>query len=182
MVQFSVPDVYDDRCFRFSVTPRAVLLAGSRHREVDFEVCTRLVHAFWSLHIGFLTGCAPGVDRCFRRTLYLVKRCALLLVFPDDPRTGAWGKGSTLAFRTCVSQPKPVFVVSTLALNQFSHMLCGHYKTNRVRFHIEEKQARIKDSSLLDVLSNGCRTYHGRLEGTRHSFKPPSFDLFFRCR
>ena len=36
MVQFSVPDVYDDRCFRFSVTPRAVLLAGSRHREVDF--------------------------------------------------------------------------------------------------------------------------------------------------
>ena len=160
MVQFSVPDTHDEECFRFSVAPGAVLLAGSRHRDLDAEVCTRLVHAFWSLRIGFLTGCAPGVDSCFRRalshapyrewafigcafprrpshsrrlfttvvvppglpsavalarrTLYLVKRCALLLVFPDDPHTGAWGKGSKLAFRTCVSQLKPAFVVSTV--------------------------------------------------------------------
>ena len=69
MVQFSVPDTHDKGCFRFSVTPGAVLLAGSRRREVDAEVCSRLVHAFWSLRISFLTGCAPGVDRCFRRAL-----------------------------------------------------------------------------------------------------------------
>jgi len=46
----------------------------------------------------------------------------------------------------------------SVALNQFSHMLCSHYETNRVSFHIDEKQARIKDSALLDVLSNGCRS------------------------
>lgn len=45
----------------------------------------------------------------------------------------------------------------SVALNQFSHMLCSHYETNRVNFHIQQKQARIKDSALLDVLSNGCR-------------------------
>jgi len=158
MVQFSLPQFHNDRCYRFSLAPGAVLLAGSRHRQVPPEVCARLVHAFWSLRISFLTGCAPGVDGSFRRalshspyrewtfvgcafpkrpscskrlfttvvvppglppavalarrTLYLVKRCALLLAFPDDPHTGAWGKGSTLAFRTCVSQLKPAFVVS----------------------------------------------------------------------
>ena len=158
MVQFSLPDSHGNRCYRFSVAPGAVLLAGSRHRQVLPSVCARLVHTFWSLRIGFLTGCAPGVDHCFRRalshspyrgwtfvgcafsarpsnserlfstvvvppglpaavalarrTLYLAKRCALLVVFPDDPYTGAWGKGSTLAFGACMSQLKPAFVVS----------------------------------------------------------------------
>ena len=45
----------------------------------------------------------------------------------------------------------------SVALNQFSHMLCSHYETDRVNFQIEQKQARIKDSSLLDVLAKGCR-------------------------
>ena len=158
MVQFSVADAHDHRGYRFSLAPGAVLLAGSRHRQVPPSVCSPLVHAFWSLRIGFLTGCAPGVDGCFRRalshspyrewafvgcafprrpshskglfitvvvppglppavalarrTLYLVKRCALLVLFPDDPRTGAWGKGSSLAFGSCISQLKPAFVVS----------------------------------------------------------------------
>ena len=47
-----------------------------------------------------------------RRTLWMVKRAALLVLFPDDPLSGRWGTGSTLAFRAATEQLKPVFVVS----------------------------------------------------------------------
>ena len=42
----------------------------------------------------------------------MVKRAAMLLLFPDDPLSGRWGWGSTLAFRAATEQLKPVFVVS----------------------------------------------------------------------
>ncbi len=35
-----------------------------------------------------------------------------LVLFPDNPRTGAWGRGSSLAFRTATQQHKRVFVVT----------------------------------------------------------------------
>ncbi len=47
-----------------------------------------------------------------RRTLWMVKRCVLLVLFPDDPATGRWGKGSRLAFQAALFQLKPVFVVT----------------------------------------------------------------------
>lgn len=47
-----------------------------------------------------------------RRTLWMVKRAVLLILFPDDPATGRWGRGSGLAFRAAVEQLKPVFVVT----------------------------------------------------------------------
>ena len=47
-----------------------------------------------------------------RRTLWMVKRSVLLLLFPDDPATGRWGKGSRLAFDAALFQLKPVFVVT----------------------------------------------------------------------
>ena len=50
-----------------------------------------------------------------RRTLWMVKRASLLVLFPDDPLTGRWGRGSTLAFRAATEQLKPVFVVSSTA-------------------------------------------------------------------
>jgi hypothetical protein len=48
-----------------------------------------------------------------RRTLWMVKRCVLLILFPDDPATGRWGKGSRLAFTAALFQLKPVFVVTS---------------------------------------------------------------------
>ncbi len=48
-----------------------------------------------------------------RRTLWMVKRSVLLILFPDDPATGRWGKGSRLAFDAALFQLKPVFVVTT---------------------------------------------------------------------
>ena len=50
-----------------------------------------------------------------RRTLWMVKRAELVVLFPDDPLTGRWGRGSTLAFRAATEQLKPVFVVSSTA-------------------------------------------------------------------
>ena len=47
-----------------------------------------------------------------RRTVGMVSACTHLIVFPDNPRTGAWGRGSSLALRTAVQQHKQVFVVT----------------------------------------------------------------------
>ena len=47
-----------------------------------------------------------------RRTLWMVKRSVLLILFPDDPASGHWGKGSRLAFHAALFQLKPVFVVT----------------------------------------------------------------------
>lgn len=47
-----------------------------------------------------------------RRTLWLVKRACLVCLFPDDPTTGQWGRGSRLVFRAALDQLKPLFVVS----------------------------------------------------------------------
>jgi hypothetical protein len=43
----------------------------------------------------------------------MVKRAEFVVLFPDDPLTGHWGRGSTLAFRAATEQLKPVFVVSS---------------------------------------------------------------------
>ena len=47
----------------------------------------------------------------YRRTLWMVDRCSMAVLFPTDPQTGAWGKGSRLVFRSCVYHLKPLFVV-----------------------------------------------------------------------
>ena len=47
-----------------------------------------------------------------RRTVWMARRCELLILFPTDPATGKWGRGSTLAFNTATLNLKPVFVVS----------------------------------------------------------------------
>ena len=47
-----------------------------------------------------------------RRTVWLVRRASVLVLFPIDPHTGTWGKGSTLAFNTALYNLTPVFVVT----------------------------------------------------------------------
>jgi len=49
-----------------------------------------------------------------RRTIWMARRCQLLILFPDDPKTGKWGKGSRLAFNTATLNLKPIFVASKL--------------------------------------------------------------------
>lgn len=47
-----------------------------------------------------------------RRTIWMARRCQFLVLFPDDPESGNWGKGSRLAFNTATLNLKPVFIVS----------------------------------------------------------------------
>lgn len=160
MVSFSVPVAGGEPRFRFSVPQLGVLFAGSRNKQVPLIVCKDLIRGLAWDGFSFLVGCAPGVDRCFRkalaeseyaervfvgcafgnrvkalsnyglfasvvvrkglsvkealrrRTLWLVNRACLVFLFPDDPTTGQWGRGSQLVFRAALDQHKPVFVVS----------------------------------------------------------------------
>ena len=159
MYTFSVsssPEPTSSRCFQ--VRPPVVAFAGSRRGSLPGSVASSLVHTFHALDLSLLTGCAPGIDECFRqamvkqpfehhsmvacafesrarrfdaegllgipvvpvglspaaalhrRTVWMVRRCGLLVLFPADPVFGHWGRGSTLAFRTAVYNLKPVFV------------------------------------------------------------------------
>jgi hypothetical protein len=49
-----------------------------------------------------------------RRTVNMVSDCTSLVLFPDNPRTGTWGRGSTLIFRTAMQQHKRIFVVTAI--------------------------------------------------------------------
>jgi hypothetical protein len=57
-----------------------------------------------------------------RRTLWLVKRCCLAVLFPEDPYSGQWGPGSRLVFRACLDQLKPLFVASSVAPRETEHV------------------------------------------------------------
>jgi len=48
-----------------------------------------------------------------RRTIWMVKRCSMVVLFPENPKDNSWGKGSSLVFRASVYHLKPVFVVSS---------------------------------------------------------------------
>ena len=157
MVTFSIPRTSTS----FRVRPHAVGFAGSRNGVLHRDTAVTLVEGFHHLGFGFLTGCATGIDRCFRsafasraafaqrsivacafedradrfsvgeifastvvtagltpaaalhhRTIWVVRHCSLLVLLPDDPVTGCWGRGSRLAFNTARYNRKPVFLVT----------------------------------------------------------------------
>ncbi len=56
-----------------------------------------------------------------RRTLYLVKRSCMVVLLPDDPFTGQWGRGSSLVFRAALDQLKPVFVICSSCPKKSDH-------------------------------------------------------------
>ena len=56
----------------------------------------------------------PPAAALHRRTVGMVSDCTSLVLFPDNPCTGTWGRGSSLAFRTAVQQHKRVFVVTAI--------------------------------------------------------------------
>jgi hypothetical protein len=136
---------------------------------VPQEVAVSLVSSFASLGFSFYTGCAAGVDACFRsalagsaareqsfiacafasrarrhsgsgayasvvvpdgltpraalhrRTVWMVRRCSLLVLFPESPPDGRWGAGCRLAFRTALANLIPVFVAASSAPAESEH-------------------------------------------------------------
>ena len=86
-------------------------------RESSFIACAFSGRVGQSEDVGLTAGVVvpDGLSAAAalrRRTLWMVKRCVLLILFPDDPATGRWGKGSRLAFQAALFQLKPVFVVT----------------------------------------------------------------------
>jgi len=86
-------------------------------RESSFIACAFAGRVGQSEDVGLTAGVVvpDGLSAAAalrRRTLWMVKRCVLLILFPDDPKTGRWGKGSRLAFTAALFQLKPVFVVT----------------------------------------------------------------------
>ena len=145
---------------QFTARPQVVAFAGSRRGLLPESIAFSVVHAFHASGLSFLTGCATGIDSCFRqalamrpyeqhtmiacafesrarrldsgglaafsvvpdglspaaalhrRTVWMVGHCGLLVLFPTDPVSGRWGRGSSLAFRAALDHAKPVFVDS----------------------------------------------------------------------
>lgn len=98
-----------DRCFRtaFHTVPdaagRAIVACAfdSRARRLAVgEVFTGVV----------VPDGLSAAAALHRRTVWVVAHCALLLLFPDDPHTGRWGRGSRLAFEVARAHLKPVFL------------------------------------------------------------------------
>ena len=103
-----------DACFRLTLADRP------GWSESTFVACAFADRVPASVSRGlFASVVVPeGLSRAAalrRRTLWMVKRAELVVLFPDDPLTGRWGRGSTLAFRAATEQLKPVFVVSSTA-------------------------------------------------------------------
>jgi uncharacterized protein (DUF608 family) len=46
------------------------------------------------------------------RTLWMTEVADIAVVFPDDPVSNDWGKGSTVAINAMIKQGKPVFVAT----------------------------------------------------------------------
>jgi hypothetical protein len=99
-----------DRCFRKA-------LAASEHTDKTFVACAFVKRIGHIMDTGLFASCVvphgiPPKAALARRTLWMVKRASLIVLFPDNPENDRWGKGSTLVFNAAVMQLKPLFVVS----------------------------------------------------------------------
>jgi hypothetical protein len=83
------------------------------------------------------------------RTVYLVKRTSVAIVFPDNPFSNVWGNGSKLVIRECIKSGKPVFVVSDKMLE-------------------ESKEYKILPSSLYGIISGYWVLSKLKCQGVKH--------------
>ena len=99
-----------DRSFRKSLTyypyHKRAFVACAFHERTKPE------HTFGLFASVVVPEKIPYKAALARRTVWMARRCELLVLFPVDPLTIKWGRGSTLAFNTATLNLKPVFVVS----------------------------------------------------------------------
>jgi len=91
-------------------------LSRSPWREDAWIACASARRAWAARRLGldaFVVvprGLSPEIAR-YRRTLWMVRRCALAILFPDCRQDGKWGSLSRLVFRSALANLKPLFVV-----------------------------------------------------------------------
>ena len=101
-----------DRCVRDSVAGSSLAKKCTVH--CAFPSRAREAEALGLKAVCQVAGIASPAAALHWRTVLMVRECSLLVLFPDDPTTGTWGKGSRLAFNTAVQCHIPVFVVTTI--------------------------------------------------------------------
>ena len=109
-----------DACFR------AALARQSAAKAIVACAFTSREKTYASPQLTALTVVPSGLSPAaalHRRTVWMVRRASLLVLFPIDPPTGKWGKGSTLAFNTALYNLKPVFVVTSIRLTPIPSFL-----------------------------------------------------------
>jgi len=100
-----------DRSFRRAVSE-------SPHKNNCFVACAFPERTKSSYTYGLFASVVvpkniPPKAALHRRTIWMVKRCSMVVLFPENPIDKSWGKGSRLVFRASMYHLKPVFVVSS---------------------------------------------------------------------
>jgi len=108
-----------DRSFR-----RA--LANSPYKDRCFVACAFAQRVKYSHSYGLYASVVVPENltpkaALHRRTLWMVKRCSMAVLFPENPRDKSWGKGSSLVFRASMYHLKPVFVVCSTSPKKSIH-------------------------------------------------------------
>jgi hypothetical protein len=101
-----------DRCFRDAV----VELSLSERCRVHcaFQSRAREAEALGLKSVCRVADIPSPAAALHWRTVLMVRECSLLVLFPDDPTAGTWGRGSRLAFNTAIQDHIPVFVVTAI--------------------------------------------------------------------
>jgi hypothetical protein len=99
-----------DRSFR-------KILAAEPYRKRTFVACAFQNRTKYKYNFGLEASVVvpeniSATVALARRTIWMARRCQLLVLFPDDPKTSNWGRGSRLAFNTATFNLKPVFLSS----------------------------------------------------------------------
>jgi hypothetical protein len=101
-----------DRCFRDTVVDTA--LVGHCSVHCAFSACVHEAETMGLKVVYRVSDVLSPSAALHWRTVLMVRECSLLVLFPDDPTTGSWGKGSRLAFNTAIQSHIPVFVVTSI--------------------------------------------------------------------
>ena len=109
-----------DQCFRAAIATSSASSRSTIH--CAFPSRLRAIEKEGLRGMCLVSNAVSAAAALHQRTVTIVSQCSFLVLFPDDPTTGSWGKGSRLAFNTAVQQHKPAFVVTAIppiATHQF---------------------------------------------------------------
>ena len=100
-----------DRSFRLAISKsqyhdRCFVACAFRQRLKEHYTCGLFASVVVPKNI-------PPKAALHRRTVWMVKRCSMVVLFPDNPKDGSWGKGSRLVFKAALYNLKPMFIVSS---------------------------------------------------------------------
>ena len=101
-----------DRCFRMVLAESSAASRSTVH--CAFPSRLQVIRQEGLLGVCLVAGSPSAAAALHRRTVTMVSACSFLVLFPDNPSAGSWGRGSRLAFDTAVQQQIPEFAVTAI--------------------------------------------------------------------